>query len=206
MPVKGTLTQWKDDQGFGFAKTDQASDKVFVHIKQFSYKSRRPVEGDRLVYDIEKDTQDRLQAVNIQLLHDFERQRIRNERHKKTEDGKQFWSKFAAYPFILLLAVLYFYEKIELWVLGYFLLINLVTFYKYWSDKQAAQNNQRRVPENTLHQLSLMGGWIGAIVAQLYLRHKSQKAEFRQMFWMTVIANILIFIALTIFLTFPNTF
>lgn len=200
MLVKGTLTQWKDDQGFGFAKTDQTSDKVFVHIKQFSYKSRRPVEGDRLIYCIEKDHQNRLQAVNIQLLHDYERQRIRSERHEKAEGGKQFWSKFAVYPFILLLGILYFYQKIELWMIGYYLLINLITFYQYWSDKQAAQNNRRRVPENTLHQLSLMGGWIGAIIAQLSLRHKSQKAEFRQTFWITVIANIVIFIAIVAFL------
>lgn len=200
MLVKGTLTQWKDDQGFGFAQTDQASDKVFVHIKQFSYKSRRPMQGDRLIYRIEKDHQNRLQAVNIQLLHDYERQRIRNEHHQKSEGGKQFWSKFAAYPFIFLLGILYFYQKIALWVIGYYLVINLITFYQYWSDKQAAQNNRRRVAENTLHQLSLMGGWIGAIIAQLSLRHKSQKTEFRQTFWITVIANIVIFIAIVAFL------
>ena len=37
MRYKGKLTTWKDDQGFGFATTHETSERVFVHIKNFSY-------------------------------------------------------------------------------------------------------------------------------------------------------------------------
>ncbi|WP_348265519.1 DUF1294 domain-containing protein, partial [Salmonella enterica] len=77
----------------------------------------------------------------------------------------------AAYPFILTLLVLFLTGQISVWVLVYYAVINLITFFAYWQDKQSAQNNKRRTPEQTLHNLSLFGGWIGALVAQLSLRH-----------------------------------
>jgi uncharacterized membrane protein YsdA (DUF1294 family) len=46
------------------------------------------------------------------------------------------------------------------------------------------------VSESTLHTLSLVGGWPGALVAQQVLRHKSNKATFRTAFWGTVVANV----------------
>jgi uncharacterized membrane protein YsdA (DUF1294 family)/cold shock CspA family protein len=205
MHSKGTLTTWKDEQGFGFATTEQQTDKVFVHIKNFSYKTRRPCEGDQLVYDIQMDANQRPQAVNIQFLHDFERKKLRHQRHNQAEEGKQLLSKIAAYPFILVLLILCFWGKISIWVLGYYVLLSLLTFFLYWQDKNAAQNNQRRTPEKTLHQWSFLGGWIGALIAQLSLRHKSQKKEFRETFWLTVLGNIIVF-AVFVYFTWPSTF
>lgn len=196
---KGVLTTWKDEQGFGFATTDTQSDRVFVHIKNFSHKSRRPCEGDQLVYDIALGDNNKPKAINVQFLHEYERNRLRSERHHQQEEGKNLLSKIAAYPFVLALIALLFLGKIQLWLIGYYIVINLITFYAYWQDKRKAQNNQRRIPEKTLHKLSLLGGWIGAIIAQLNLRHKSQKKEFRETFWLTVIGHILLLSILVYF-------
>lgn len=59
----------------------------------------------------------------------------------------------------------------------------------YAKDKAAAQSGDWRTPESTLHLLSTLGGWVGALVAQTYLRHKSQKPEFRVAYYLTVIIN-----------------
>ena len=47
----------------------------------------------------------------------------------------------------------------------------------------------RRTPENTLHLVAVFGGWPGALVAQDLFRHKSSKASFQVVFWLTVVVN-----------------
>ncbi|WP_298214695.1 DUF1294 domain-containing protein [Acidovorax sp.] len=75
------------------------------------------------------------------------------------------------------------------WVPGAAAALNLLTFVVYAIDKRAAQNGQWRTKESHLHLLSLTGGWPGAWCAQQWLRHKSRKAEFRAVYWVTVVLN-----------------
>src|SRR4051812_24046826 len=48
----------------------------------------------------------------------------------------------------------------------------------YGLDKSAAQRGAWRTREKTLHVLSLIGGWPGALFAQSVFRHKSRKPSF----------------------------
>jgi uncharacterized membrane protein YsdA (DUF1294 family) len=73
----------------------------------------------------------------------------------------------------------------------YYAVVSGVTFLVYAMDKSAAQReSRRRVPEQTLHCLALIGGWPGAWAAQRWLRHKSRKRSFQLAFWLTVVANL----------------
>lgn len=74
---------------------------------------------------------------------------------------------------------------------GSILVMSLITFFTYWLDKRRAQRgiDDRRIPESTLHVLSLMGGWPGAILAQETFRHKTQKTSFRIMMWVTILVH-----------------
>jgi uncharacterized membrane protein YsdA (DUF1294 family) len=74
-------------------------------------------------------------------------------------------------------------------VLSVYCVLSIVTFAVYGLDKAAAKNGRRRTPENTLHLLSLAGGWPGALVAQRLFRHKNRKRSFRVAFWVTVAGN-----------------
>jgi uncharacterized membrane protein YsdA (DUF1294 family) len=67
--------------------------------------------------------------------------------------------------------------------------LSLLTFAVYAADKAAARGGRRRVPENTLHLLALLGGWPGALLAHNRLRHKSRKASFQIVFRATVALN-----------------
>src|SRR5690606_22272674 len=67
--------------------------------------------------------------------------------------------------------------------------LNVVTFLAYWQDKSAAQSNAWRTPENTLHMLSLAGGWPAARMAQQTLRHKSSKTSFLVVYGITAVLN-----------------
>jgi uncharacterized membrane protein YsdA (DUF1294 family) len=75
-----------------------------------------------------------------------------------------------------------------------YLAMSLVCFCSYALDKSAARKGERRTPESTLLMLGLAGGWPGALLAQQWLRHKTVKQPFRQMFWCTVAANIVVFL------------
>lgn len=79
--------------------------------------------------------------------------------------------------------------RLPLWLLGAAAALNLLTFVVYAMDKGAAQSGQWRVPEKNLHLLALAGGWPGAWLAQQMLRHKSSKAEFRAVYWGTVLLH-----------------
>ncbi len=64
--------------------------------------------------------------------------------------------------------------------------VNVVTFVVYASDKDAARSGGWRTSEQRLHLLAVLGGWPAAWWAQQWLRHKSSKASFRAVYWLTV--------------------
>jgi uncharacterized membrane protein YsdA (DUF1294 family) len=78
-----------------------------------------------------------------------------------------------------------------------YLAMSLACFIAYAIDKSAARRGERRTPESTLLMLGLLGGWPGAVLAQQWLRHKTVKQPFRQMFWFTVVANLAFFLWLS---------
>ena len=71
------------------------------------------------------------------------------------------------------------------------LLLSALTYVLYAKDKRAARQELRRTPEQTLHWLSLLGGWPGALLAQAKLRHKTQKQPFKVILWLTIIGHLL---------------
>jgi uncharacterized membrane protein YsdA (DUF1294 family) len=73
---------------------------------------------------------------------------------------------------------------------GAYLITSLSCFVAYAVDKSAARNGSWRTPERSLLLLGLVGGWPGGVLAQQWLRHKTAKRSFQQMFWFTVVANI----------------
>ncbi|MGK0357969.1 MAG: uncharacterized membrane protein YsdA (DUF1294 family) [Bradymonadia bacterium] len=56
--------------------------------------------------------------------------------------------------------------------------LSLITAAVFGKDKRAAIKGQRRTPERTLHWLSLVGGWPGALIAMQLFRHKRRKRPF----------------------------
>lgn len=77
-------------------------------------------------------------------------------------------------------------QRLPLWVLGALAALNVLTLWVYAADKNAAQRGGWRTSEKNLHTLSLLGGWPAAWLAQQSMRHKSSKAEFRAMYWLTI--------------------
>jgi uncharacterized membrane protein YsdA (DUF1294 family) len=66
---------------------------------------------------------------------------------------------------------------------GYLLVISVITFLMYRSDKQRAQSEEWRIPESKLHLFELAGGWMVAFWTQRILRHKIRKSSYQITFW-----------------------
>jgi uncharacterized membrane protein YsdA (DUF1294 family) len=76
-------------------------------------------------------------------------------------------------------------------VLGAYAVMSGATFIAYGLDKSAAhRGRRRRVRENTLHLLALLGGWPGALLAIPIFRHKWRKASFVTMVWLIALAHV----------------
>ena len=67
--------------------------------------------------------------------------------------------------------------------------LNAFTFLLYGADKAAARRGGRRVSEKLLHLCALMGGWLGALLAQRLFHHKTGKRRFQFVFLITVLTN-----------------
>ncbi|MGF1814200.1 DUF1294 domain-containing protein [Vibrio splendidus] len=96
--------------------------------------------------------------------------------------------------YLVLVAVSVLFVESSKVLLAWYLVIGAVTFVVYAKDKRAAINGNWRVPEKTLHIFSVAGGWLGALIAQDKLRHKTQKQPFRAIYWLTVVINVAVFL------------
>lgn len=58
------------------------------------------------------------------------------------------------------------------------LVINIITFFVYRSDKRKAIRKKWRIPERTLLLLALIGGGIGALAGMFIFHHKTKHPKF----------------------------
>ncbi len=181
MLQKGKITSWNDDKGFGFITPNNGGVRMFIHIKAFSLRNVRPEVGDVVVYSVAKDDKGRFQAVNAKFANDKQPQR---------STGPVSWSAIV-FALLFFAALGYSVRVSELHkiVLIAYAVLSALTFVAYAIDKSAARAGRWRTKESTLHLLSLVGGWPGALIAQQTLRHKSRKTSFRIVYWITVLLN-----------------
>lgn len=88
--------------------------------------------------------------------------------------------------------------------IGYFLLINAITFFTYGWDKRKAVKNQWRIPEATLILLGFLGGAIGAIIGRKVWHHKTQKIKFKICVPISLVVTILLMVLFAYFVFMSN--
>lgn len=181
MRLKGKLFKWNDEKAFGFIVPNGGGDHVFIHKNAFSNRKRTPQINDVITFSITKDKQGRYCADEAT----FSGEKLKKKQAKSI-------SKFSIYLSVAFLGLMvaalsmnYIPKNLVLAYLG----CSIVTFIAYAFDKSKAKRGAWRTPESTLHVFALIGGWPGAAIAQQTLRHKSQKRDFRIVFWLTVIVN-----------------
>lgn len=181
MRLQGKITTWKDDQGFGFITPAGGGAPVFVHIKSFPNRRRRPTDGEIVTYILAADARGRARAESVAYAND--------------RSAMATWISGVALA--LLVAGLYFgfaalavmAGELPSWILKVHEGASVLAFLYYAFDKSAARSGRWRTPESTLHLFGLLGGWPGALLAQRIFRHKTRKLSFQVAFWITVVLN-----------------
>lgn len=174
MRYKGRIKFWDDKKGFGFIEREDGGRDVFLHIKEFDLRNKRPEQGEVITFDLSEERKGRPYAT----------------------DAMRPWHRhltslpvILAFLFLTTVGVSVLAEQIVDIVFFIYIGMSFFTFVIYEFDKAAALSGGWRFQEITLHLLSLFGGWPGALIAQEKLRHKSEKVNFRVTFWLMVLFN-----------------
>jgi uncharacterized membrane protein YsdA (DUF1294 family)/cold shock CspA family protein len=185
MRRQGKIAKWNDERGFGFISSSEGGDSVFVHVSSFPRSDRRPSVNEMVNYTPAFDSQGRPQAKDVRFIVD----------PNSAAPVRQIPRPGIAVPiafamsFLIALAALAAVGWLEMSWMALYYGASIITYGCYSRDKTAAQNAGRRTPELTLHLMSLVGGWPGALIAQVLLRHKTRKPSFLVGYWFTVIVN-----------------
>lgn len=193
MRFEGNLKSWDDARGFGFIEPMLGGQDIFVHIKSFERPSGRPEIGLPVSFEVELNSDGKKRAKRVQII------RPSRAVMRKRDKSAASWgtATFFAIPLFLVVFVLTaLVWRVPAWVAGWYLVVSAACFFAYAIDKSAAIAGRRRISEDILIFMGLVGGWPGAIIAQQVLRHKSIKAEFRSSFWGSVVVNVVLFIVL----------
>ncbi|MCU0974514.1 MAG: cold shock and DUF1294 domain-containing protein [Burkholderiales bacterium] len=193
MRIDGVIKSWNDERGFGFIEPVNGGQEIFVHVKAFRTRGERPIIGRRVSFEIEIGKDGRKRARNVEAM------RVARRVRGVGRDSPAQWGTatlFVIPLFLVLFAVVGVLWRPPLVIAGVYAGASLITFVAYVLDKRAAESGGWRTQESTLHALSLVGGWPGALLAQQFVRHKTTKAGFRTVFWATVAINVVAFVAL----------
>ena len=83
-------------------------------------------------------------------------------------------------------------DNIILYIIIYFVSINVITFVVYALDKRKAKQSKWRIRESTLLGMAAVGGSIGALLAMKILRHKTLHPQFKYGVPLMLVAQIAI--------------
>jgi uncharacterized membrane protein YsdA (DUF1294 family) len=108
---------------------------------------------------------------------------------RRSKSASVWFQLLLAAAFVGVISLASFVDGYPQEVLYLIAAMSLLALACYGKDKLAARKDSWRISENTLHWISLLGGWPGAILAQRLFNHKTSKQSFRIFFWITVVIN-----------------
>ncbi len=210
---QGHVVKFDSERKFGFIKPQGFDKEIFFHIRGFRA-GRDPKIGEQVIFEIGQDNSGRPVAIHIQEAlfvakkqqeHQIRQQakRAYQERQKQKHGTPNLLCAFAIGYFLLMSALsikMSLTNSLSNMIPVYYLVVSVVSFVLYYHDKSKAARDDWRTPESTLHAVDVLGGWIGATFAHKLLNHKATKAAFRRVFYVTIMLNIMGYLALYFFL------
>jgi uncharacterized membrane protein YsdA (DUF1294 family)/cold shock CspA family protein len=183
--VLGKVVQWKDAKGFGFIQPHDDSARLFFHARDFDDGDNgRPRVGDWVRFAPGQDAKGRAAAVAVRpAVARRGHTALRTRRSRRLVHRLPLMGWLALLGWLTGLGWLLRDGHLPREALAAVVIVSVLTWVVYAVDKRAAERRRRRVPENTLHVLELVGGWPGAFLAQRMFHHKSSKRSYQLVFW-----------------------
>jgi cold shock CspA family protein len=97
MRVKGKITHWNGQKGYGFITPSVGEKQVFVHISSFQNRRTAPQLNQLVEFSLSKDKQGRPCAVNVA--------RTGEQARKKKKSSNQFWSLKSAAVLLVVITI-----------------------------------------------------------------------------------------------------
>ena len=172
------LIDWNDQKGFGFARLQGGTERVFVHIKSLNPHMPRPRQGDRLELEIVDGRNGRPAAANVDIL------------------GARTGLEAALSPHLATAAMLLILLQVDLvrgtvpmWLASLYVSMGALAIIAYSWDKKAARIGAWRISETRLLLIDFCGGIIGGLLAQHMFSHKTSKKPYQKSTLVNVILH-----------------
>lgn len=214
MTRQGTIVRWDATRAFGFIRSAGSAGEVFFHIRDYRG-ATPPREGLAVEFEEIHVGGKGPRAMAVRTVGGLSSPaagarssgstRPREPENAKRSAGTRSATRgrgrapspvagaTLAYGLMLAWAALLAWglwtQRLPLWTLAALAAVNAVTLWMYAADKNAARAGRWRVSESQLHLLSLLGGWPAAWLAQQNMRHKTSKAQFRALYWATIVLH-----------------
>jgi len=137
MRTKGKIISWNDEKGFGFIKPTSGSKQVFIHIKAFHNRNRRPEINQFVTYALSTDKLGRPCAIDATLAGD--------RLPSKTRQKNGAFSLIVTAIFFTIVCVSVLVAKIPPLILALYIVTSMLTFVIYAVDKSAAKKGAWRI-------------------------------------------------------------
>ncbi len=103
-------------------------------------------------------------------------------------------------PYYLLSRITKSFGSLQNVIIFYYLIINIISFFIYRTDKKKAEQGAFRISENTLLLYAFLGGGIGALGAMFVFKHKIRKPLFVTVVPLFIILHLVLWMFLLLLL------
>jgi len=172
--MQGIVINYNEEKGYGFIKTSEEEENVFVHIKEVNNASLLEV-GQSVEFEMVRNPKG-LAAVNV----------------KAETKAKSPYLTFGIASLVMIVLLFSLLMNHTQALISYLIAMNVTTFLLYGYDKFIASTEKLRVPELNLQVLALLGGSPAALLAQKFFRHKTIKGSFQIVYWVIVVLQVIL--------------
>ncbi len=173
--MQGIVVKFDPSKGFGFIRSKNNDNDIFVHIKNVSNASILST-GQTVEFQIKNSKKGQAAVLVVA--------------GRKQQSPFFIFGAIATVVIFIISTFLVLQYQVHM-LLAYFVAVNIMTFIVYGYDKKIAGSDKLRVPESILQTLAIIGGSPAALIAQKFFRHKTIKSSFQIVYWLIVIMQIL---------------